>query len=286
MPSFKTKVAEGSGKSAFAAFHAEKTRAYYNDPAIAANYGAEEYITDCERQLFSIYVKPGMAILDIGVGGGRTSELLATGASRYVGIDYAPGMIRICQKKYPQWEYLESSATDLSLFQDGGFDLVVMSFNMLDDMIPDENRWRCLRECHRVLRSGGLLIFSSHNPRAIIVRHNWKTAPGDAAAEKWSRTSIIRRLSNFARELSSAIRASLDRSRSYALKAPFFKGEGYMLDTCHLMTHFWVPRAVIRELSQLGFRFITMQGDDYPLKSHSLVTEWYYYVFSKNPAYR
>src|SRR5215813_9895770 len=127
--------------------HAEKIFNYYNSPLIAAGYGRQEYITPCERLLFDAYIKPGVTILDIGVGGGRTSPYLAKNASRYVGIDYAPEMVRLCRKKYPQWEYCEGSAIDLSRFPDGSFDVIVMSYNVLDDLVPDASRWRCLQEC-------------------------------------------------------------------------------------------------------------------------------------------
>ncbi|HEV2990176.1 MAG TPA: class I SAM-dependent methyltransferase [Candidatus Angelobacter sp.] len=273
-------------KPRFSPDDAEKTFDYYSHPPIVQDYEEQAYITPCERLLVSTYIKPGMAILDIGVGGGRTSELLAAGASRYVGIDYVPEMIRICQKKYPQLDFLVGSATDLSPFQDGSFDVAVLSFNTLDDIVPDENRWRCLRECHRVLRDDGLLIFSSHNPRAIFARPDWKTAANGGAAQDAAPNvrgiSIWSRLTGCMRALRRAARSSIKRTRLYAFKAPFWRGEGHTLDTVGLKTHFWVPRAVIHELKQLGFTFVAMQGDDYPLKSHWLLTEWYYYVFSKD----
>src|SRR5215467_9359761 len=140
-----------------AQLHTEQIYRHYNSPAIVAGYGQRKYITPCERLLFNTYIKPGVAILDIGVGGGRTSQYLAGTASRYVGIDYAPEMIRICREKFPQWEYLEASATDLSPFECGSFDAVVLSYNMLDDLVPDESRWHCLEECHRVLHENGFL---------------------------------------------------------------------------------------------------------------------------------
>ena len=40
-------------------------------------------------------------------------------------------------------------------------------------VLPDEKRRQCLREFGRVLRSGGVLVFSSHNPRAILLRPDW-----------------------------------------------------------------------------------------------------------------
>jgi SAM-dependent methyltransferase len=265
--------------------HAEEIFKHYNSPAIAAGYGHQEYITPCERLLFSTYISSGMAILDIGVGGGRTSQYLARNASRYVGVDYAPEMVRICRRKYPQWEYLEASATDLSPLQSESFDVVVLSYNMLDDLIPDETRWRCLQECHRVLRDNGLLIFSSHNPRAILVRTNQETAklcrPAHLQGAFGRIDAVFRDTLNQSAKLFTSAQASLRRVFSYGSKSPFWRGEGYLIDAENLMTHFWTPKKAIAELAQCGFRFIILQGDDYPRKSHLLITDWYYYVFRK-----
>jgi hypothetical protein len=43
----------------------------YNASEIAEYYAALEYLTPCERLLFDAYLRPGMSILDLGVGGGR-----------------------------------------------------------------------------------------------------------------------------------------------------------------------------------------------------------------------
>jgi len=67
----------------------------------------------------------------------------------------------------------------------------------------------------------------------------------------------------------------------YGLRSPFWRGEGYMLDCEKLMTHFWTPKKAIAELGRYGFRFIALQGDDYPKRSYQMITDWYYYVFMK-----
>lgn len=268
-----------------AQLHTEQIYRHYNSPSIAAGYGQRKYITPCERLLFNTYIKPGVAILDIGVGGGRTSQYLAGAASRYVGIDYAPEMVRICREKYPQWEYLKASATDLSPFQSESFDAVVLSYNMLDDLIPDESRRRCLQECRRVLRENGFLIFSSHNPRAIFVRPERKKADSPLSAYRPALSryipALFRKTLRLSASLFTAVRSSVRRVFSYGLQRPFWQGEGYMPDCENLMTHFATPRKMIAELDRYGFRFIALQGDDYPQKSHLLITEWYYYVFMR-----
>jgi ubiquinone/menaquinone biosynthesis C-methylase UbiE len=279
-------MAAKSEEIVFAAHHAEKIKQHYTRPEVAAGYGAQRYITPCERLLLDTYIKPGMAILDVGVGGGRTSEFLARDASRYVGIDYAAEMIETCRSKYPQWEYFVDSATDLSRFQCGSFDAVVMSYNTLDDVIFDSDRWRCLKECHRVLRNRGLFVFSSHNPRAIFVRPHWQRRRDDAYRQVASqqgngRVSHALEAATRVRTFFSAVNLSSRRIMRWLWRVPFWRGEGHMLDAGNFMTHFWVPKKAIRELTRAGFQFETMQGDDYPLKSHIWTTEWYYYVFSK-----
>ena len=145
----------------------------YRNPEVVSHYASLDYLTPCERHLFDTYLTPGMAILDMGVGGGRTTPYLSQKASRYVGIDYSEEMVRLCRDKFPRTEFLVADASDLSAFSDGSFDAIVFSFNGLDYFFPEEQRWKCLQECWRVLRAGGVFVFSSHNPRAVLVRPAW-----------------------------------------------------------------------------------------------------------------
>ena len=64
----------------------------YSQPSVAAHYAALDHLTACERSLFDTYLRSGMDILDIGVGGGRTTPYLSHVASRYVGLDYSEEM--------------------------------------------------------------------------------------------------------------------------------------------------------------------------------------------------
>ena len=266
----------------------------YNAPAVAEYYAALNYLTPCEQLLFDAYLRPGMAILDLGVGGGRTTSYLSSIASQYVGVDYASEMIASCRKKFPQLEFEVGHAADLSRFASSSFDAVVMAFNGMDYVIPDEFRFRALREIDRVLKPEGILIFSSHNPRSIRIRASWNPqrvrdmtqsiVDGDSVLYqplRWCLTAgrvILAEVQAVLRSLGRAARRLPTRA--------FWQGQGYLVDPAHggLKTHLASPEKVVHELGGFGFRLLRVQGDDYPQVSRRYVTDWYYYVFSNTGA--
>jgi trans-aconitate methyltransferase len=87
----------------------------YRVPAVASHYAALNYLTPCEQLLFRTYIKPGMAVLDLGVGGGRTTSYLSRIASRYVGVDYSEAMIHACRRKFLDLDFMLADASDLSV---------------------------------------------------------------------------------------------------------------------------------------------------------------------------
>jgi SAM-dependent methyltransferase len=104
----------------------------------------------------------GQPILDIGVGAGRTAQLLLPVSENYVAIDYMEEMVRAFRKQHPGVRIEQMDARDLSAFFDEQFALVVFSFNGID-AVDREGRTKVLREVHRVLRPGGRFLFSAHN---------------------------------------------------------------------------------------------------------------------------
>jgi SAM-dependent methyltransferase len=99
-------------------------------------------------------------ILDLGVGGGRTTALLLPLTGHYVGLDHTPQMLELCRRRFPGAQLQEGDARDLSRFADGSMELVVFSYNGID-LMHDEDRAKVLREIFRVLRPGGAFYFST-----------------------------------------------------------------------------------------------------------------------------
>jgi SAM-dependent methyltransferase len=104
----------------------------------------------------------GRAILDLGVGAGRTVPPLLEFSDDYVGVDYTRAMIEVCRRRFPGVRFENGDARDLSRFRDGSFALVVFSCCGLG-MVGHDDRLRILAEVRRVLVPGGVFAFSFHN---------------------------------------------------------------------------------------------------------------------------
>jgi SAM-dependent methyltransferase len=101
-------------------------------------------------------------VLDIGVGGGRTAEIVLGETQNYVGIDYTPAMVAICRARFPRNRFETVDARDLKGFATGEFRLVLFSYNGIDS-VSEGDRTRVLCEVMRVLAPGGAFFFSTFN---------------------------------------------------------------------------------------------------------------------------
>lgn len=109
-----------------------------------------------------------MRLLDIGVGGGRTTVHFAPVVADYVGVDYSAPLIEACRRRFGgkgRVTFVHADARSIPC-PDGSFDLVVFSVNSID-CLDHGGRLAALAEIARVCRPGGLFFFSSHNLDAI-----------------------------------------------------------------------------------------------------------------------
>ena len=262
----------------------------YEAREVVAHYAALDYLTPCERLLFETYIAPCSTILDLGVGGGRTAAYLAHRASRYVGVDYAPSMVNACRERFPTLDFVVGDAADLSGFPDASFDIVVFAFNGMDYVLPGERRQKCVANVHRLLKPGGRFIFSSHNPRSVVIRPNWNRDRLRRIARKFAEGSRVLyalwlaglTTAHFMWACIQAIGTTASRALKRIPTRMFWHGEGTLMDSVHggLLTHYWTPREVVRVLSD-WFQVECVLGNDYPHSGHGFVTDWYYYVFTK-----
>ncbi len=115
------------------------------------------------------------SILDVGCGTGYCSRQLRQIFSRakVTGIDIAPGMIEQAKKQQTLFNKIDYQIGDAEAlnFSDNTFDLVFSSLTI--QWMTDLKQ--TFSELNRVLKPGGLLIFSTLGPDTLMeLRESWK----------------------------------------------------------------------------------------------------------------
>src|SRR3989344_3676522 len=102
----------------------------------------------------------GKSVLAIGVGSGyELDEVFKRNPSRVVGIDTSGELIKIASEKYPNAEFFVMDMMHMT-FHDASFDCVYSSL-----AFHYSNDWDVLLAgVRQVLRKGGTLLFTTHNP--------------------------------------------------------------------------------------------------------------------------
>ena len=101
-------------------------------------------------------------ILDLGVGTGRTTRYLYPLANSYLCCDYSPYMVAYMNEHFPDVKTLQVDMRDLTTIESSSIDFVLGASNVLDAVSHDD-RLIVLSDVFRVLSTGGIFMFSSHN---------------------------------------------------------------------------------------------------------------------------
>lgn len=237
---------------------------FESDDRIAA-YDELGGLTPTESLLIQRWIKPGADVLDLGVGAGRTLPSLQDRASRYVAIDYSHAMVDATSARFPEADVRWGDAADLSEFEDGSFDAVVFSYNGLDYLAPYSRRRQALAEIRRVLRTDGVFIMSSHNPRAFVRR----STHDDQSRGRRAMVSAYMTLRALA---------------SRGLSQVSLRGHGYHTDHVQgLHTYFAAPSHLARELAGAGYSILDMLGGDSLASPRTWCSPWTYAVAAPRP---
>jgi SAM-dependent methyltransferase len=116
------------------------------------------------RYLWAAQLAGGRRVLDLGSGEGFGAAILADVAAEVVGVDIDETAVEHSQLNYGRTglTFTVGSATDLSQFEPGTFDVVV-AFEVIEHLAEHE---RVMTEIGRVLRDDGTLFISTPDRRA------------------------------------------------------------------------------------------------------------------------
>jgi ubiquinone/menaquinone biosynthesis C-methylase UbiE len=118
------------------------------------------------------HVPVGGSVLDLGCGTGELAIALATSGMRATGCDISPRMLRIAAEANASVDWIELEPDWQVLpFRASAFDAVAASsvLEYVDDPVT------VLRECHRVLRPGGIVLCTVPDPRHPVRWLEWLT---------------------------------------------------------------------------------------------------------------
>lgn len=233
----------------------DQNRRHYEAGTVAARYASRCGLQPAEAVILDRFRHEiaGKRILDLGVGGGRTTPFLLELSSNYVGVDYSRHMIERCRERFPGVTFDIVDARDLSRFPDQSFDFALFSHSGID-AVEHEGRLKVLSEVRRVLCEGGLFVFSSHNRNYAIPR-------------PWV-------LDHFAGSFSSPLRFAKSAAAypigilNYARRAHHAEAhEEYCISVDsayhYSLVHYRIaPHAQTRQLERIGFTSVEIVGVD------------------------
>ena len=169
---------------------------YYSSEDIAEKYlsSRDAGLTELERTVVDRYfTDTGSTVLDIGCGAGRTTTVLDREGYDVIGVDITRMLVERARSAFPDIEFLVGDVCSLP-FADETFEYALFSYNGIDDIAPEENRYEALREVHRVLKPDGVFSFSTHNLWSTYVLRSLDFEGMRKYLEFWTRNVRERRL--------------------------------------------------------------------------------------------
>jgi ubiquinone/menaquinone biosynthesis C-methylase UbiE len=139
--------------------------AYYESQDAVNTYSFYRFLPE-EEVLIPKYFKVGDSVLDLACGMGRTTRLLHEMGMHVRGVDRSENFVKLTNQRFPYLDIRLGSYDDIQE-EDSSFTNILIALNGIDYAFPETQRVKTLKECARVLKPGGILIYSSHNLKSL-----------------------------------------------------------------------------------------------------------------------
>lgn len=227
----------------------------WSEPAVVAEYATDGPVDDGERVALE-HVAPLLAharLLDVGIGGGRTTGMLAPRVGSYHGVDISPAMLALARSRFPTLDLRIGDACALTEFADASMDFVLFSLNGLD-CLDHKDRLRALDEFARLVAPGGRLLLSTFS----LDGPSFGERPGRRRRRRPD-LGVTQRARRTLKHLSRSPRALADERAAYAAAAVRAdEGEGWATTPAaahgfRFLIHFATLASVVGSLGDAGF---------------------------------
>lgn len=200
----------------------------------------------------------GKDVLDVGVGGGRTTGMLLPRAASYVGVDIAPEMLALARERFPDADLREGDAARLDGLPDASYDLVVFSYNGLD-ALDHAGRLAALRAMARVVRPSGRVLFSSLNLAGVSFDESPLRLPGGPRSPRFRY-----HLSQYLRHPGSLVRSVRNhrQTRREGEDGPGWATRPLRAHEFRFVVHFATPAETVAEAWAAGLHVVAAYADD------------------------
>lgn len=218
--------------------------------AVVAHYVRPDELLPHERASLDHVASEvrGGSVLDIGVGGGRTVKALLKVSPDYLGIDYSQEMVAACRIRFPKVRFEHADARQMSNLRDASISLAVFSCNGIS-MVGHEDRLAIMREVHRVLKPGGVFLFTTYN------RNSPEAMAGFRFPELQFTVNPVRMLVRSARMVKDTA-VSLYQRRQHLKHEVHTSRYAVLNDVCHnygVMLYYITLAQQRRQLEDAGF---------------------------------
>lgn len=254
----------------------DQNQAVYESQSVADRYSSLSELDAAESEILARLESSlgTMSMLDLGVGGGRTTEHFAPRVAQYLGVDYSQFMVDACKERFKHrgWRFEVADARAMTNLQTESQDFVLFSYNGIDYASIDDRKL-VFAEVRRVLRKGGSFAFSTHNLNALRDRAHFRelrtlNPRHFIAGLRW-------KMRFWYHNRKASITAN---TRQVCVNDGAL---GFSLLTCYTM-----PSEQVGELSRAGFTnvqvFLVSSGKEVPqIELETIKEDWFYLLCRK-----